>query len=584
MKLALSTLLFVFAVTLVCCGSPPPPAPVPTTAANVRLDKQLDSDTARYRVENASGADQGKASDAAAVAALVFCAKSVAGDPREKTAAGAYVRNNLLKLMPMANKGKIFRRGFNAAGDKMAVAMFIKINRSNLQRHLVENQVITESRKISKAAGKPKIMVIYEQGDCKRGKGLGDLCTLPKKIKAEAAKVAAEEAKVAKHQKAIIEAKCLEPVKKEESTEASMKDKSRASSSRSSRGSHSRSSRGSHSRSASSSSSVHGARSGRSGYISGRRSGRYSSRGSHASSSRGSHASSSRSSIALNREAKYKHFKSSVKPSPHCRKFIARLDTLEERVDRAQAKLDAIQDKLDAARGELQKKDQATIKVNEWFVNQRWEVVDANAVLKAQRMVDAMGNVKGLAEDPVARIAQLAGADIYVMHNAQESTAGGGFQIHLDVRAYEVVSGKLLGSKVGKSNKLASRELANATSQAVGRAMPKILDQMTAYWSDMAKEGVKCKVVLRGDFSNNRMRRKANRAIRDLGDTIGKKCAGKCEWEKGMATAQTISGEFVSPPKVRRDIGEYLTEALEEAGFRVSIVISNNALNMLEVM
>ncbi len=563
MKRILSTSLLLVVFAIVSCGGPPPPAPVPTTAANVRLDKQLDSDTSRYRVENASGPDMGKATDAAAIAALVYCAKSLAGDPREKTAAGAYVKNNLMAVMGFANKGKIFRRGFNASGSHPAVAMFIKVNRSNLQRHLVENQVITESRKIAKAAGKPKIMVIYEQGDCKRGKGLGDLCSLPKQIKKQAGKVGVEEAKVAAFQKSIISAGCLDKVERKSETEASTRDKSRAS--------HSRSSRGSHRRSGSHSGSVSASRH----HVAGRRSGRH--------SSAGSHASSSRSSIALNRESNYKHFRSSVKPSPHCRKFMDRLRPLEARVDRAQDKLDILQDRLDIARAKLQKKDMATVKVNEWFVNQRWEVVDANAVLKAQRMVDAMANVKGLAEDPVARIAQLAGADIYVMHNAQESRAGGGYQVHMDVRAYEVVSGKLLGSKVGKSNKLASAELENATSQAVGRAMPKILDQMTAYWSDMSKEGVKCKVVLRGDFSNNRVRRKVNRAVRDLGDVIGKKCKGKCEWEKGMATGATISGEYISPPKVRRDIGEYLTEALEDAGFRVSLVISNQALNMLEV-
>ena len=564
MKRVLSTSLLFIIVVVVSCGSPPPPAPVPTTMANVRLDKQLDSDTSRYRVENASGPDMGKATDAAAVSALVYCAKSLAGDPREKTAAGAYVKNNLMAVMGFANKGKIFRRGFNAAGDRPAVAMFIKINRSNLQRHLVENQVITESRKISKAAGKPKIMVIYEQGDCKRGKGLGDLCSLPKQVKKQAAAVAAEEAKVAAFQKSIVDAKCLAPVERKSETEASTKDKSR--------GSHSRSSRGSHRSSGSHSGSISASRH----HLAGSRSGRR--------SSSGSHASSSRSSIALNRESKYKHFQSSIRPSPNCRRFLKRLTPLEARVDRAQDKLDAIQDRLDVARAKLQKKDVATIKVNEWFVNQRWEVVDANAVLKAQRMVDAMANVKGLAEDPVARIAQLAGADIYVMHGATESRAGGGYQVHLDVRAYEVVSGKMLGSKVGKSNKLASAELENATSQAVGRAMPKILDQMTGYWSDMAKEGVKCKVVLRGDFSNNRVRRKANRAIRDLSEVIGKKCGGKCEWEKGMATGATISGEYISPPKVRRDIGDYLTEALEDAGFRVSLIISNQAINMLEIM
>jgi len=513
------------------------------------------------------GPDQATASDNATVAALVFAADSLAGDPREKTSAGNYVRNNLMAVMGFATKGSIFRRGFNAAGDEMSLDMFIKVNRSNLQRHLVENQVITASRVISKAAGKPKIMVIYEQGDCERGKGTGLMCTLPERIKQQAALVAQEEDKVRNFQQTIISSGCVDKVEDVAKSEGSMSDNSAGSAAHSSQ--HAQSVRGN------SSGSLRGESSSSGEKIAG------TSRRSFSGSASGS--SSGSLSIRINRKAHYKNFQSSVKPSPNCQSFIERLAPMETRVDTAQTKLDVMQDELDVIRANLQRRDVTTVKINEWFVNQRWEVLDSNAVRKGQRLLDAMVNVKGLPEDPVARLAQLVGADIYVMHNAQESRAGGGYQVHVDVRAYEVVSGKLLGSKVGKSNKLASPELENATSAAVGRAMPKILDQMTAYWSDMCREGVKAKIVIRGDFSNNSVKRKITRAIDDISEIAGKRCAGKCEWEPSVQTAMTIAGEYTSPPAVRKRLGDSVIEALEEAGFRVMLVVSNQALTIVEV-
>ena len=45
-------------LALAACGGAPPQ---PTTAANVRLHSQLDSDSSQYRVEGAAGADEAAA-------------------------------------------------------------------------------------------------------------------------------------------------------------------------------------------------------------------------------------------------------------------------------------------------------------------------------------------------------------------------------------------------------------------------------------------------------------------------------------------------------------------------------------------
>ena len=118
------------------------------------------------------------------------------------------------------------------------------------------------------------------------------------------------------------------------------------------------------------------------------------------------------------------------------------------------------------------------------------------------------------------------------MHGLTESTAGGGYQVEVNLKAYEVASGKQLATKVGKSNQLASPEKGNATSQAVGRAMPKILEQIQGYWSIMAKEGVKAKVVFRGDFSNSKVKRRLRKLMKSLNEYIDE-CNDTCEWEKG---------------------------------------------------
>ena len=583
----------IVSLAFMACATVPPP--VPTTQANIRLHSQLDSDTSQYRVEGAEGNGQEDATDKAAVSALVYAAKSLAGDPTQKTAAGEYITRNLMAVMGFASKGRIFRRTFSSDGERMRLSMFVKINRSALQRHLIENEVITASRLISKGAGRPKIMVIYDQGDCSRGKTTGPLCTLPKRINEQAITVKREEEKIRTFQKTIIDAGCLAKTESVATSESSTKDKSSAESdysdksSRSLRGSSSSDYQRGYSASGRHSGSLDASRAGTSGQLSGRSSGRFSASGSASGRSRRDIDASAqndvqnRNKVQIDREAQYSAFRASVRASDNCQAFLGRLTPMEARVDAAQRKMDNFQEQLDRIRSNIQKKDVASIKINEWFVNQRWEVVDANAVQQAQRVQDAMINVKGLPEDPVAALAQLAGADIYVMHGTQESHAGGGYQVHLDVRAYEVVSGKLLGSKVGKSDQLASTELENGTSQAVGRSMPKILDQITGYWSDMAREGVKSKIVLRGNFENHRIKRKINRAMDKISELFGTKCMDKCEWQPGLKTSQTITGEYTLPAKLRPRLGDYVLEALEETGFKLKLVVSNPALNIIEI-
>jgi hypothetical protein len=292
---------------------------------------------------------------------------------------------------------------------------------------------------------------------------------------------------------------------------------------------------------------------------------------------------SAKKSVQMDKSSKSKFSAKSIKASDNCKAFMRRFGPLEARLWKEDAKLDELQDKLDTVRSEVLGNDMTSDKVGEWFTKNQWDIVSREGVQAAQRTQDAMVNVEGLGQDPVAALAQLAGADIYVMHGISESSAGGGYQVEINLKAYEVASGKMLASKVGKSNKLAAKEKGNATSQAVGRAMPKVLDQITSYWAIMGKEGVKAKIVFRGDFSDSKVKRRLRKLMKSLSEYVDE-CDKNCEWEKGLSTKMTISGMYTLPAKARGDFGDYLTEALEEEGFTVEQIISNKTLNIIQII
>ena len=314
-----------------------------------------------------------------------------------------------------------------------------------------------------------------------------------------------------------------------------------------------------------------------------RASGSYAARHSSASASVRQNNVQAKKSTQIDRSSKSKFSAKSIKASENCKAFMKRFGPLEARLWKEQGKLDELQDKLDGVRAEVLGNDVTSDKVGEWFTKNQWDIVSREGVQEAQRTQDAMVNVEGLGQDPVAALAQLAGADIYVMHGITESSAGGGYQVEINLKAYEVASGKLLASKVGKSNKLAAAEKGNATSQAVGRAMPKVLDQITSYWAIMGKEGVKAKVVFRGDFNDSKVKRRLRKLMKSLNEYVDE-CDKTCAWEKGLSTKMTISGMYTLPAAGRADFGDYLTEALEEEGFTVEQIISNKTLNIIQII
>lgn len=513
------------------CASAPPPEPL-VNRASVRVDREMGRGQYRYRVEGAAGRDQQGAREQAMEAALEFAARQVTGDPQEKTAATNFVKDNLPTMRRLATPGPITSR--RQVGDRFELTMYVIVKTQELERALAEAGVIKQAKQIARDVGRPTLMVVAKQDRCEEG-GEGPQCTLERQIADMAANI--EEAKEATYayQDKIVEAGCVDQEKVRAMVQASGHKHAYA---RRSSGSY----RGFYRR-------------------------RY-----YASSASASASSSYR----------YHGVVDQVRNSPNCQPFVQGLRVREGRLAEYEKRLMALQDKhgrLLEGRSEV---GLTRTKLDQYLVDARLDVVDSGAVEQARRTSQAMGAVSGLADDPVARLAQLAGADVYVEFEAADSTRSGGYQLELAVRAYDVVSGKLLASRVAKSRRLANPDRAEATTEAASKVMPVVLDQIQAYWSDFVREGARTKVVVRGNVGP--IKRDIVRALDGVVEEI-RECGMdvQCSFELGLTTGQTIEGEFVVPAKRRSRIGLAVEGILMDQGLGVEVVVSNPALTMVRV-
>ena len=513
-----------------CASAPPVPL---TNRSAVRVDREMDRGQYRYRVEGAAGYTQAEAREQAVAAALGFAAKQVTGDPREKTSATNYVSDNLDALRRLATPGSIFQR--RQVDDHLEIGMYVTVRTRDLQRELAEGGVIGTARAASKALGRPTLMVVARKEDCTEGSS-APICTAEARIQSLAGNLEDVQQAVYDYQDRIIEAGCVDQEKVEELVEASGSARARA----------------------------YGARVGRyRGFY----------RGTYVVGGGVASASASH---------RYRSVRDQVRNSPNCQAFVRGLYKREKRLIGYEDRLVELQDqymRLLEAEGTTAV---TTTKLNQYLVDQRLPVVDQSAIEQARRTQQALGAVSGLAEDPVGRIAQLAGADVYIEYGTSESTAGGGYQLELDAKAYDVVTGQLLASRVAKSRRLAAPDRAAAVSEAAGKVMPVVLDQIQGYWSDALREGARIKVVVQGDLSaRKRQVLSALDAVleeyRECGMDV------ECAFELGSTTGRSMEGSYVVPPKRRRRLGLSLEGALQDAGFGVEVVVSNPTLQMMRL-
>lgn len=254
----------------------------------------------------------------------------------------------------------------------------------------------------------------------------------------------------------------------------------------------------------------------------------------------------------------------------------ARIQTLQHDLTRLHTEQEALVD--------LESTTEVTVnKLNAYLVDQHFAVKDRAAVRAAQRLQQAITAARGSAADEVAARAQIAGADIYVQFGVSETTAGGGYQLELDAKAFDVVTGQLLAAHVGTSLRLAEADRGTAISQAATRVMPDLIDQVNAYWSRMARDVMPTRLVLRGSIGPRRA------DLVDLLDEVARRMPGcedaarGCAFELGQATDATLEGTLRVPAKRRPEVGLAVETALREETFSVEIVVTRPALTILEV-
>lgn len=525
MRIALFALLILSA-----CASAPPPEPL-VNRASVRVDRELARGIYRFRVDGAAGRDQEEAKAQALEAALEFAARQVTGDPEAKSAATNYVADNRASLSHYASPGPIFRR--NMANDRFELGMYVVVQTRELERELVEASVIRSARELSKAVDRPTLMVVPKSVRCDE-RADGARCGVEQQIRALGASL--EEAKDAAYayQTKVVESGCVDQEKVKALIDA------------------------------------HGVT-----HLRARRGVLY--RGFYRPRVYVGGVSAS----AVTRHH-YHSVVDQVRSSPNCQPLVDGLREREARLADREARMDQLQDALGRLGQVHAERGLTRTKLDQYLVDARLEVVDAGAVEQAQRTEQALGAVAGLPEDPAARLAQLAGADVYLEFESSESLAGGGYQMELGVRAFDVVSGKLLASQVGRSRRLADSDPGSALTEAAGKVMPVVLEQIQTFWSEAVREGARTRIVVRGNVGP--IKRDVVKALDEVGKAF-RECGMdlSCGFELGTTTASTLEGELVLPARRRARAGLEVEGALGDEGLGVEVVVSNPSLTIVRV-
>ena len=208
--------------------------------------------------------------------------------------------------------------------------------------------------------------------------------------------------------------------------------------------------------------------------------------------------------------------------------------------------------------------------ITSFLTDRQWNIVDRKATEDGRKRQAAMQNLAGLGEDPIAQIAQLVGADIYVVFSVAFAQAG--VQATMSVKAYDTATGSVLASSVKPSKQyMGGTPFSRAIREAAGNAMPTLFEQMRTYWLQESKKGRKYKIVVRADFSNRQRYRAVRDVIKDLGD-----------FKRTVKSQETLAGILVSNED-EDDIADDLIDGIQGSGFsKVKFVVEQRGLLILE--
>lgn len=525
MYCTMRTTLFALVGMVLACASSTSDQVIPNRSS-VRVDREMDRGLYRYRVEGASGRTQSAATDQALAAALQTAAKQVAGDPRQKTAAVNCVRDAPGTYAGLTSPGTIFKRAMR--DDRLHIDMYVTVRVDDLSEAL-RTCGITQASDMQHDVGRPTMMVVSRSARCD-DRSTSEWCALERRIDGALSEVSAAESALRGHTEQILATSCLRSESTKMEVRETLEEDHRA------------------------------ARAGL--------------------RTTTEFAVAERERVRLNAESN--ELIEELRPSSNCQAFVGLIRAAERRLAEARARLrDHEARQLALVRGGLAW-EATTTRINQYLVDERWRVVDEQAVENARRMQRALANTSGMSDDPIARLAQLAGSDIYLEFGTSEIRTGGGFQVELDIRAFDVVSGELLASRAAKSRLLADEDPSKAIAEASGKAMPVVMDQIMGYWSDVIRDGARSKLLLRGEFGSRKVE-----LVRALDEVIGQVPGCRrtsCVFELGHATNQSIEGAFIVPPKSRSRLGLTLEDVFGRLGIEADLIITNSAMHLVQVM
>jgi len=206
-----------------------------------------------------------------------------------------------------------------------------------------------------------------------------------------------------------------------------------------------------------------------------------------------------------------------------------------------------------------------TDRIASFLTQRKFDMVDANALKNVNDITSAVHAIDGVVSDPIAEVATVVGADIYITYTAGITA---NVQASASVKAYEATTGRLLASATGQSRQYpAGTAEMNALTEAISDSMPKVFEDVSGYWHEDVAKGRKYMFSITGDFSQRDRQKALKKALESIGAV-----------KMSVKTANKMAG-VVRSKKGADDVEDAIEDGLKDAGFSSpALTLSNRAL------
>ncbi len=209
-------------------------------------------------------------------------------------------------------------------------------------------------------------------------------------------------------------------------------------------------------------------------------------------------------------------------------------------------------------------------RIASFFTSKKFDIVDQEAMKNLGEMTNAVHAMEGVIDDPIAQVAALVGADIYVTFTAGKTAE---VKASAGVKAFETTTAKLLASATGESRQYpAGTAFMDALREAVSDTVPKTFEDISGYWHEDMEKGKKYMFTIAGDLSD-----------RDRAKALRKNLEGIGTLKMTVKTDKRYGGT-VRAKGSSDDIEEKIEDAIKDAGFnKVKVILSTRQLFQFSV-